>query len=209
MLPRRACPPGRGRAEGYLLCPAVSAHCTIKPPWRPSGLPWGLFSSNGKGNAAARKHPGTRWLHFQARPGGQPAVLLPCHPMQGMIRRRFAAFKPWPGRRQGRRRSPLPEGRARITSQRRCHKAESRCCLCLLRPISRKKTALRRCMAAIGVPKQEGLLQPAARPSGRAEASASQSLRPSEKAARLCTQRPVGRGCRLARLLFCFPACYF
>ena len=92
--------------------------------------------------------------------------------MQGMIRRRFAAFKPWPGRRQGRQRSPLPEGRARITSQRRCHKAESRCCLCLLRLIPRKKTALRRCMAAIGVPKQEGLLQPAARPSGRAGASA-------------------------------------
>ena len=104
MLPRRACPPGR--AERYLLCPAVSAYCPIRPPWRLSGLPWGLFSSNGKGNVTAREHPGARWLHFQARPGGQPAALRPCHPMQGMIRRRFAAFSPWPGRRKGRRRSP-------------------------------------------------------------------------------------------------------
>ena len=89
--------------------------------------------------------------------------------MQGMIRRRFAAFSPWPGRRKGRRRSPCRKA-GWITQP--AALPQSRCCLCLLRPIPRKKTALRRCMAAQGVTKQEGILQPAARPSGRTGGSA-------------------------------------
>ena len=94
------------------------------------------------------------------------------------------------GRAAGRADGAAPCRKAgRITSQRRCHKAENRCCLCLLRLIPREKTALRRGMAVQGVPKQEELLQPAAQPSGRAGACP-QSLRLSEKAARLCTQPP-------------------
>lgn len=33
----------RGRAGKQWFCLTVSAHRTGKPPWRPSGLPWGLF----------------------------------------------------------------------------------------------------------------------------------------------------------------------